>query len=685
MEYERSIYRVYEKLIKDSRKEEFFKGCSIAGFTLGIILIFYLIIGHVIYYDGGGCVAAAFETYIEQNKFSLMPEDIELPWQRISKSKNNPGGAEASAGNRRMLSPYFDHQLEIIDHKLKKSRKDLDQLSQQTQDRVKDLVRDHCDEVAKVEKKKLSKVIENESLTAFLKRIKLTSNQTSTLIKKNINELDNSTKKELLTPPSWKLVKRAMNRTSFFMEDDIVEFFIVTRAMDQQSKESIEKQKNSFPLLDPETLPSSVHIALPMSYGASPEVQRLARHVTTYNLTKHYIFIDDRCYQSSLFSFSLETRAILDILHTFPKNRSYIRNLRTGEGWYWSRGTLQALLGLNSTAYHTKLFQILFIVAGIVLVSFATSLYTKIVTFLSPLILYGLIKLFGGRCFMRNAQGREAFMVNYYKAFPWVGIYLQSIRAREQTRGKSFELFLMLSISFMVLVFYFVYIALARVSSAALFNHTLPAGFDEDFLGLMAIVELSSVFFFRTRQSLHFGPRFYFLSCLAFFMYIDFTPYGFYRVAFWALNFMLIGGAAYCVAYFEIPAMKLREGDFDRPGENRPRTAFQPFFSLTWYHDLPPFWTIFAPFFDRNHFSPTEMSLVDDNHALMDSYLRGRFDQENNQEQQNGGENGNGENTEEVNEEEPVIEQEEEIEPFEVEQLEGNGNVANNLLGNQLI
>jgi hypothetical protein len=69
-----------------------------------------------------------------------------------------------------------------------------------------------------------------------------------------------------------------------------------------------------------------------------------------------------------------------------------LTNLKTKENWYWKKTQIQAHKGLFSTPIYLKLYHLIYLSAGIVLLSFATSLYTKIVTLLSPVILYYLGK-----------------------------------------------------------------------------------------------------------------------------------------------------------------------------------------------------------------------------------------------------------------------------------------------------
>lgn len=83
----------------------------------------------------------------------------------------------------------------------------------------------------------------------------------------------------------------------------------------------------------------------------------------------------------------------MDLIYFFNSNDLALTNKVTGENWVWSKDSLQNLRGFMSTPIHIKLYQLVYVVGGIIILSFATSLFTKIVTLLSPLLLYALGKL----------------------------------------------------------------------------------------------------------------------------------------------------------------------------------------------------------------------------------------------------------------------------------------------------
>lgn len=615
MEYERSIYRVYSKTITESTSPKICKITYKISFIIGFVALFYVAAGHITYYDGGRCAQLATRIYVQENIDKYMPEDIELPWDKKNpEPKPEPKKEEKSKQKMRILEK-FNKNNQISTHKS-----------------------------AQAEPSQFSISPSFSSLSPLYEK----SPQPQTFQPQILKNDDQK----------YQLINRTINRTSLLMQDDQIFFYLIT---------NFSSFETTLPYIPPSKITNFTKPELTFSYSSRPAIQRLTRKPTDYNITIHRIFIDSRCYKKAFLPLSLEPRVILDILNTLPDRNAYLRNENSKEEWFWSAMALHNLVGLRSSGYHLKLLQLVIIALGLVIISFATSLYTKIVTFLSPLILYALIKSFGGRCFLRNIHQLRAVMHNYYRAFPWVGIYLQSLRARQHSRGRSFEFFLIFAIVFMVVIFYFVYLALARLSSDILFMHTMPSGIDENLFGIFAVIELMAVFAFRTRQSLHFAPKFLLMSTFAFLLYVNFTAYGFYWAGLVSLAGMMFGCGGYCLVNFEMPAMKMRDGDFEKPGEYRPRTAFQPFFSLTWYHDLPPFWTIFVPFYDRTHFSSAELSLVDENHALMDSYLRGTFDED---------------------EREIEVEEqgEEEVDEEEVEVIgEELDDTRNNMLENQLI
>jgi len=211
---------------------------------------------------------------------------------------------------------------------------------------------------------------------------------------------------------------------------------------------------------------------------------------------------------------------------------------------------------------------------------------------------------------------------NYYRTFPWLGYYLKSIRASSDK--KIFEPALITAVCLTVFLLYIVYIAMARMTNAMLFGSGAPfcEGLEDNFLLLMASMELFSSFFLRTRESLTYIPRLALLSSLSFLSYLQLCPLPLHELALSLLNSLYMLFALSALLLLELPSLSQHLHDFSRATEMRPRALYQPFFSLTWYHDLPPLWTMFVPFFDRDCFCADELTLVDEERARMAEYLR---------------------------------------------------------------
>ena len=77
--------------------------------------------------------------------------------------------------------------------------------------------------------------------------------------------------------------------------------------------------------------------------------------------------------------------------------------------------------------FQAKHYEIFFLSIRLNFVSFAVSLYSKVVSILSLLIIYRIFKLCKGRTFRRKPQQMEIVTDQFYKVFTWLGIYLQNM------------------------------------------------------------------------------------------------------------------------------------------------------------------------------------------------------------------------------------------------------------------
>ena len=68
----------------------------------------------------------------------------------------------------------------------------------------------------------------------------------------------------------------------------------------------------------------------------------------------------------------------------------YIKNENTKEYWSIMAKDVATYKGFAAVPIYLKFYSVFYIVGALIVLSFSTALYTKIVTFLSPLILYSL-------------------------------------------------------------------------------------------------------------------------------------------------------------------------------------------------------------------------------------------------------------------------------------------------------
>ncbi|EGR30162.1 hypothetical protein IMG5_139650 [Ichthyophthirius multifiliis] len=224
------------------------------------------------------------------------------------------------------------------------------------------------------------------------------------------------------------------------------------------------------------------------------------------------------------------------------------------------------------------------------------------------------------------------------QTFPYIGIYLHALGGRSSTA-------LVSSFLKMIVLIYFVYLSALYIGTFFLFYKQLPKGVDENFLAYLAILELISLIFIRTRSSLKWFPLFSMALIYTFLFYVQNTLYGYYALFLYSIICFLVVVFAFILLEFEIPAASWNDSFHYTPSLNRPRCLYFPLFNLSWYYDLPQLWTMFYPLYGREHFTQNQLSLVDRNYMLLsqvleeaqnnpDNNLDMRFDFQNNLQQQ---------------------------------------------------
>lgn len=586
MEYERSLFKVYEKTMEG--KQHWCSGIILGSRICMTICAFSLLtifLTHLSIPQGNACMQRAFEQYINLHNSSLFP----------------------SKKDAYLMSSYSIFGDTFDSSSLSSYALDSDESTNSIDDNSSP---------NDAEPTKENPIEPQNRTDAHNKTEKEGTKAPPKSSAKNKQESDSS--------ETWFNPKQ--NRTNIYMKGDIINFFIISGLDSNLTSES----NPAWPYIKPKDIEANRTQATIISASEEYYALKLARRNYGWFTINHTIPLPMECYTAN-YRFWLtsgdnkETIFIIDIINTFKKfarDMVTIYSFEQKEYWAWDSWELKKLDSAFSIPLQAKFYQVIYLTIGLVIVSFSAALYTKVVSMLSPLILYFVLKCCRGVLVRRNPENMEMFMNHFYKAFTWIGIYLQTIQ-RNRNAAK-FEAFFIFSIFLTLVFFYFTYICLAHLTSRILFPSSIPNELDGNLFGFMATIELICMFFYRTRETLYYLPKITFLTMLAFLLYVNFTAYGYYMKAFIICNWFVLSCNFYCIGAFEIPAAALRDSDFGKPCLARPRNLYQPLFSLTWYHDLPPFWTLFIPLYDRNNFTPEEMSLLDHNYALLNGHLRNR-------------------------------------------------------------
>ena len=196
----------------------------------------------------------------------------------------------------------------------------------------------------------------------------------------------NKLRKKLNKHPVMQILK---HRSEIFDKLDVINIHLVTQFSALKDREAA--------LIPYENITNNTRYVESYTVSKSSEIMRQYTGMDRELIVSHEIFVNARKFDNlipSIFSMlSKESLIILDITNFFNRSDIHLLNKKTGETWSWSRYEFFRYKGFMSTPIYLKLYQLVFIVVALVVLSFATSLYTKIVTLLSPLILYALGKI----------------------------------------------------------------------------------------------------------------------------------------------------------------------------------------------------------------------------------------------------------------------------------------------------
>jgi hypothetical protein len=160
----------------------------------------------------------------------------------------------------------------------------------------------------------------------------------------------------------------------------------------------------------------------------------------------------------------------------------------------------------------------------------------------------------GGQYFIPDQRDQRLFLANYYRAFTWIGIYLYALNRR---RRKVFEPFFIGAHLLFVIVMYVIYIGLTKMCYTLVAWKPVNPDTMSNLCGMISVVEVSCLFFIRSKQGLYFVPKIIYLAIAIFLVYINLTVYGFYALAMKMMCSFIFAYLFGMIIFFEVQALDL--------------------------------------------------------------------------------------------------------------------------------
>ncbi len=337
MEYERSVFRVHQKLISNNRCGTVLTITALVFLALAFVNFAILFSGHILYKNGTGVITAALKQYELEHESNgdVLPSIFIDPRDNTIQPKTG-------------FTPNTPTQTMPL---------------------------------SSANKVTLSKLASKYNLT----------HQTLEQAIKNSTQLINKERKANILNPFYQILQ---HRSFIFTDLDVVNIHLVS---------NFSLVLNQSQALIPYSCITKETIYL-HSYSLSNNANALKMYNEGFRdqIIHHEIFIDFKKFQneiSGLFkNLPVDDMVILDIINFFHQMNLVVTNRKSQEDWEWSREDLSQSRGLMAKSIILKLFQLVYVVIALITVSFASSVYTKIITFISPLWLYGFAMM--GKTFL---------------------------------------------------------------------------------------------------------------------------------------------------------------------------------------------------------------------------------------------------------------------------------------------
>jgi len=273
------------------------------------------------------------------------------------------------------------------------------------------------------------------------------------------------------------------------------------------------------------------------------------------------------------------------LFDTHGKHRDgFFHSISTNERWNWRKEMLEPITNF-STWFQNKLGTLFLSFLSFYLITSITALIVRVLTSSGVVLMFPIFSIFRALG-MPNADDRLLSL-----SYPWIGRALTQI-TRSQIHPPSHFIW---AHFFKIFLYYCMYEASEAAWSVVLYGKSIPESLPIWIYGFAMIWEYFCMVFVRSALSVYFFPKITFLYFASYHVYFYSIPYGYFDVALYPLFFFMLHAMLYTVLAFEVPAAGRGTISMECPREVYTRVAWGE-----WNATMPAEWTLFLPINSRS-------------------------------------------------------------------------------------
>ncbi len=198
--------------------------------------------------------------------------------------------------------------------------------------------------------------------------------------------------------PNASFILTSQNRTQLFMNSDIIK-------VELYSNSPCDRKFNDAKILDKRCIGNETQLINSYLVAFDRHILDMMHHAyPSIYIPKHIIKLRNEDIPEDIFPFvggvSQMTQISFDLLNTFRysvinyrKQTIFLKDLETKNNIEFDGERSQRLRGIFSVPLYLKILQVVYNLGALLVLGFATSIYCKVITFLSPLLLYAISKV----------------------------------------------------------------------------------------------------------------------------------------------------------------------------------------------------------------------------------------------------------------------------------------------------